>query len=126
MTVGMFLAALAFYAAALVQIQIDVSATQKKRIGHCGPTLPRSHMLRHKLFLFQKTLPTFPSSTEGQVKFINMLDRELQVTADKEQITLQPYKVQLLSCRTTAQLIRPQALTPAHCPLLSHSLTTST
>uniref|UniRef100_A0A3Q4I2K6 Solute carrier family 15 member 1 n=1 Tax=Neolamprologus brichardi TaxID=32507 RepID=A0A3Q4I2K6_NEOBR len=41
-TVGMFLAALAFVAAALLQIQID------------------------------ETLPDFPSSTESQVKFINM------------------------------------------------------
>uniref|UniRef100_A0A667XDZ2 Solute carrier family 15 member 1 n=1 Tax=Myripristis murdjan TaxID=586833 RepID=A0A667XDZ2_9TELE len=44
MTVGMFMAALAFVSAALVQIQID------------------------------KTLPTFPSSTESQVKLINMMD----------------------------------------------------
>uniref|UniRef100_A0AAX7V9J0 Solute carrier family 15 member 1 n=1 Tax=Astatotilapia calliptera TaxID=8154 RepID=A0AAX7V9J0_ASTCA len=44
-TVGMFLAALAFVAAALLQIQID------------------------------KTLPDFPSSTESQVKFINMFEK---------------------------------------------------
>uniref|UniRef100_A0A671Z199 Solute carrier family 15 member 1b n=1 Tax=Sparus aurata TaxID=8175 RepID=A0A671Z199_SPAAU len=51
MTVGMFLAALAFIAAALVQIQID------------------------------GTLPTFPSSSESQAKFINMVDRKLDIKA---------------------------------------------
>uniref|UniRef100_A0A3Q3LS73 Solute carrier family 15 member 1b n=1 Tax=Labrus bergylta TaxID=56723 RepID=A0A3Q3LS73_9LABR len=47
MTVGMFLAALAFIAAALVQLQID------------------------------KTLPQFPSGTGVQAKIINMLDRQV-------------------------------------------------
>ncbi|XP_068165081.1 solute carrier family 15 member 1b [Antennarius striatus] len=61
MTVGMLLAALAFVAAALVQIQID------------------------------KTLPVFPSSTEGQAKFINMVDRTLNVTAGTNAVTLEPY-----------------------------------
>ncbi|XP_013877668.1 solute carrier family 15 member 1b [Austrofundulus limnaeus] len=51
MTVGMFLAALAFVSAALVQIKID------------------------------NTLPKFPSSTEGQAKFINMANRSLAVEA---------------------------------------------
>uniref|UniRef100_A0A669CI78 Solute carrier family 15 member 1 n=1 Tax=Oreochromis niloticus TaxID=8128 RepID=A0A669CI78_ORENI len=55
-TVGMFLAALAFVAAALLQIQID------------------------------KTLPDFPSSTEGQVKFINMVNRDLQIQPTQETI----------------------------------------
>uniref|UniRef100_A0A3Q4I908 Solute carrier family 15 member 1 n=1 Tax=Neolamprologus brichardi TaxID=32507 RepID=A0A3Q4I908_NEOBR len=57
-TVGMFLAALAFVAAALLQIQID------------------------------ETLPDFPSSTESQVKFINMVNRDLQIEADNETISL--------------------------------------
>uniref|UniRef100_A0AAX7W8Q2 Solute carrier family 15 member 1 n=1 Tax=Astatotilapia calliptera TaxID=8154 RepID=A0AAX7W8Q2_ASTCA len=57
-TVGMFLAALAFVAAALLQIQID------------------------------KTLPDFPSSTESQVKFINMVNRDLQIQADNKTISL--------------------------------------
>nr|AZB50226.1 solute carrier family 15 member 1 [Epinephelus fuscoguttatus x Epinephelus lanceolatus] len=61
MTVGMFLAALAFICAALVQIQID------------------------------KTLPKFPSSTVGQAKFINMLDRSLDVKAGTNEFTLKPY-----------------------------------
>ncbi|XP_054915057.1 solute carrier family 15 member 1b [Poeciliopsis prolifica] len=52
-TVGMFLAALAFVAAAMVQLQIDA------------------------------TLPNFPSSTEEQAKFINMVDRPINVTAGK-------------------------------------------
>uniref|UniRef100_A0AAQ6IK79 Solute carrier family 15 member 1 n=1 Tax=Anabas testudineus TaxID=64144 RepID=A0AAQ6IK79_ANATE len=61
MTVGMFFAALAFVAAALVQMQID------------------------------KTLPTFPSSTEGQVKFLNVVNRTLDVQAGTNEFTLEPY-----------------------------------
>ncbi|XP_076004949.1 solute carrier family 15 member 1b [Genypterus blacodes] len=61
MTVGMMLAALAFIAAALVQIEID------------------------------KTLPIFPSSPEGQVKFINVLDRPLSFKAENEDFTLEPF-----------------------------------
>uniref|UniRef100_A0A3B5N1H4 Solute carrier family 15 member 1b n=1 Tax=Xiphophorus couchianus TaxID=32473 RepID=A0A3B5N1H4_9TELE len=52
-TVGMFLAGLAFVAAALVQLQIDA------------------------------TLPDFPSSTEQQAKFINMVNRPINITAGK-------------------------------------------
>uniref|UniRef100_A0A7N6F979 Solute carrier family 15 member 1 n=1 Tax=Anabas testudineus TaxID=64144 RepID=A0A7N6F979_ANATE len=62
-TVGMFFVALAFVASALVQIQID------------------------------KTLPTFPSSTEAQVKFINMVNRTLDVKAGTNEFTLEPYTV---------------------------------
>ncbi|XP_037552302.1 solute carrier family 15 member 1b [Nematolebias whitei] len=58
MTVGMFLAALAFVAAALVQLQID------------------------------QTLPNFPSSTEGQAKFISMVNRSLQVEAGQHNFQL--------------------------------------
>ncbi|KAM8871572.1 solute carrier family 15 member 1b [Synchiropus picturatus] len=58
MTVGMFLAALAFIAAALVQIEID------------------------------KTLPVFPKGTESQAKFINALDRPLEVIAGDKKFTL--------------------------------------
>ncbi|KAM9334134.1 solute carrier family 15 member 1b [Symphorus nematophorus] len=61
MTVGMFLAALAFIAAGLVQLQVD------------------------------KTLPNFPSSTEGQAKFINMLNTPLDVKAGDNMIKLEPY-----------------------------------
>ncbi|KAG7235398.1 hypothetical protein INR49_002709, partial [Caranx melampygus] len=61
MTVGMFLAALAFVAAGLVQIQIDQS------------------------------LPKFPSSTQGQAKFINMVDEDLPVVAGHNSFTLKPY-----------------------------------
>uniref|UniRef100_A0A8C4HYF7 Solute carrier family 15 member 1 n=1 Tax=Dicentrarchus labrax TaxID=13489 RepID=A0A8C4HYF7_DICLA len=62
MTVGMFLAALAFIAAALVQIQID------------------------------QTLPKFPSSTVGQAKFINMVNRTLNINAGPNSFTLESYK----------------------------------
>ncbi|KAM4537982.1 solute carrier family 15 member 1b [Fundulus diaphanus] len=58
MTVGMFLAALAFVAAALVQLQIDA------------------------------TLPTFPSSSEQQAKFINMVNRTLSIKAGEEDFKL--------------------------------------
>ncbi|XP_034533544.1 solute carrier family 15 member 1b isoform X2 [Notolabrus celidotus] len=60
-TVGMFLAALAFVAAALVQLQIDV------------------------------TLPKFPSSTEFQVKYTNLLDQPVDVTDGVNKFNLQPY-----------------------------------
>uniref|UniRef100_A0A3Q4I8M8 Solute carrier family 15 member 1 n=1 Tax=Neolamprologus brichardi TaxID=32507 RepID=A0A3Q4I8M8_NEOBR len=66
-TVGMFLAALAFVAAALLQIQID------------------------------ETLPDFPSSTESQVKFINMVNRDLQIEADNETISLKGFGTLVLN-----------------------------
>ncbi|KAM3857127.1 solute carrier family 15 member 1b [Diretmus argenteus] len=62
MTVGMFLAALAFVVAAVIQLQIDT------------------------------TLPKFPSSTEGQVKFINMNNESMVVKAGPETITMQPFE----------------------------------
>ncbi|KAF5890554.1 solute carrier family 15 member 1-like, partial [Clarias magur] len=54
-TVGMFLAALAFVAAALLQIQID------------------------------QTLPTFPSPNEAQVKFLNLEIMPLRITLNGQQ-----------------------------------------
>ncbi|CAL1598351.1 unnamed protein product [Knipowitschia caucasica] len=62
MTVGMFLAALAFVAAALVQIQIDAS------------------------------LPIFPTSTISQAKFINMMNENVEGTAGEFELGLEPYK----------------------------------
>ncbi|XP_023698372.1 solute carrier family 15 member 1 [Paramormyrops kingsleyae] len=63
MTVGMFLAALAFIAAALLQIQID------------------------------KTMPIFPSSSEGQVKFLNLRDTPVSVKVnDVEAFHTEPFK----------------------------------
>nr|XP_057907034.1 solute carrier family 15 member 1b [Doryrhamphus excisus] len=61
MTVGMFLAALAFVSAALVQIQID------------------------------QTLPTFPSSSVSQVKFLNMLNKELDFKAGSQSLQLNAF-----------------------------------
>ncbi|XP_007248855.3 solute carrier family 15 member 1b [Astyanax mexicanus] len=52
MTVGMFMAGLAFVAAALVQVQID------------------------------ETLPKFPSSSQAQVKFLNLENSSLSLTVD--------------------------------------------
>uniref|UniRef100_A0A8C3A0X8 Solute carrier family 15 member 1b n=1 Tax=Cyclopterus lumpus TaxID=8103 RepID=A0A8C3A0X8_CYCLU len=63
MTVGMLFAALAFIAAALVQIQID------------------------------QTMPKFPSSSEGQVKFININNRSLEVKAGTSEFTLGAFTV---------------------------------
>ncbi|KAM9802051.1 solute carrier family 15 member 1 [Syngnathus typhle] len=61
MTVGMFLAALAFVCAALVQVEID------------------------------KTLPTFPSSSQSQLKFLNMGAQPLKVNLpDNVQLELPP------------------------------------
>ncbi|XP_072541890.1 solute carrier family 15 member 1 [Salminus brasiliensis] len=50
MTVGMFLAAMAFVSAALVQVEID------------------------------KTLPVFPSASESQLKIVNMASGQLDIT----------------------------------------------
>ncbi|KAJ0062300.1 hypothetical protein NL108_007503 [Boleophthalmus pectinirostris] len=61
-TVGMFLAALAFVAAALVQLQIDQS------------------------------LPKFPTATESQAKFINMMSTPITGQAGEFPLNLQPYK----------------------------------
>ncbi|KAK1876521.1 Solute carrier family 15 member 1 [Dissostichus eleginoides] len=61
MTVGMLFAALAFVAAALVQLQID------------------------------KTLPTFPSSTQSQLKYINMMSTQLDVKAGNNHFTLKAF-----------------------------------
>ncbi|XP_066542299.1 solute carrier family 15 member 1 [Hoplias malabaricus] len=58
MTVGMFLAAMAFVSAALVQVEID------------------------------KTLPVFPSSSESQVKLVNMASYPLQVTTSPQEPTV--------------------------------------
>ncbi|KAM7375214.1 hypothetical protein PAMA_014345 [Pampus argenteus] len=61
MTVGMLFAALAFVAAALVQIQID------------------------------QTMPTFPSNTVEQTKFINMVNRPLDIHAGDNNFILEPF-----------------------------------
>uniref|UniRef100_A0A3P9MPA4 Solute carrier family 15 member 1 n=1 Tax=Oryzias latipes TaxID=8090 RepID=A0A3P9MPA4_ORYLA len=62
-TVGMFFAAMAFVAAAVVQLQID------------------------------KTLPKFPSNSEMQVKFINAFNREVEFTAGGHGLSLKPFTV---------------------------------
>lgn len=41
----------------------------------------------------QQTLPKFPSSTVGQAKFINMVNRRLDITAGVTELTLQPFSV---------------------------------
>ncbi|KAK1798777.1 hypothetical protein P4O66_007055, partial [Electrophorus voltai] len=66
MTVGMFMAGLAFIAAALLQIQID------------------------------KTLPTFPSASQSQVKFLNLENSVLPVTVDGAAYSIQPFQ----ACQT--------------------------
>ncbi|XP_047670193.1 solute carrier family 15 member 1b isoform X2 [Tachysurus fulvidraco] len=62
MTVGMFLAALAFVAAALVQVQID------------------------------QTVPVFPSSSEAQVKFLNLENSVLSISVNGNPHEIQPFQ----------------------------------
>lgn len=45
--------------------------------------------------LFQATLPDFPSSTEQQAKFINMVDQPIDITAGKYAFQLQAFQVGL-------------------------------
>ncbi|CAL8307725.1 unnamed protein product [Merluccius merluccius] len=61
MTVGMFMAALAFIAAALIQLQID------------------------------QTLPVFPASNAGQIKFYNMVNEPMSVQIGTHSFVLDPY-----------------------------------
>uniref|UniRef100_A0A672IE96 Solute carrier family 15 member 1 n=1 Tax=Salarias fasciatus TaxID=181472 RepID=A0A672IE96_SALFA len=75
MTVGMFLAALAFVCAGLIQLQID------------------------------ETLPKFPSGAEAQVKFINMIEGEaISVNAGGHVYELKPFDVRETHTDTHAQL----------------------
>ncbi|GAA6074843.1 solute carrier family 15 member 1b isoform X1, partial [Tachysurus ichikawai] len=62
MTVGMFLAALAFVAAGLVQVQID------------------------------QTVPVFPSSSEAQVKFLNLENSVLNISVNGNPYEIQPFQ----------------------------------
>ncbi|MCI4375871.1 hypothetical protein PGIGA_G00115020 [Pangasianodon gigas] len=62
MTVGMFMAALAFVAAALVQLQID------------------------------QTLPTFPSAAEAQVKFLNLESNTLSISVNGKPDEIQAFQ----------------------------------
>ncbi|CAL8389217.1 unnamed protein product [Boreogadus saida] len=61
MTVGMFMAALAFIAAALVQLQID------------------------------ETLPVFPASNGGQIKVFNLAGATVDVSVGGQNFTLDPF-----------------------------------
>uniref|UniRef100_A0A672IGN4 Solute carrier family 15 member 1 n=1 Tax=Salarias fasciatus TaxID=181472 RepID=A0A672IGN4_SALFA len=75
MTVGMFLAALAFVCAGLIQLQID------------------------------ETLPKFPSGAEAQVKFINMIEGEaISVNAGGHVYELKPFDVRETHTDTHAQV----------------------
>ncbi|XP_058258129.1 solute carrier family 15 member 1b [Hemibagrus wyckioides] len=62
MTVGMLLAALAFVAAALVQVQID------------------------------QTVPVFPSASEAQVKFLNLDSSVLNISVNGNPHEIQPFQ----------------------------------
>uniref|UniRef100_A0A3P9IGH4 Solute carrier family 15 member 1 n=1 Tax=Oryzias latipes TaxID=8090 RepID=A0A3P9IGH4_ORYLA len=77
-TVGMFFAAMAFVVAAVVQLQID------------------------------KTLPKFPSNSEMQVKFINAVNRDVQVTAGGHDLPLKPLTV--LYCPFTCVDIKEETV----------------
>uniref|UniRef100_A0A6Q2YM93 Solute carrier family 15 member 1 n=1 Tax=Esox lucius TaxID=8010 RepID=A0A6Q2YM93_ESOLU len=63
MTVGMFVAAMAFVAAALLQLQID------------------------------QTLPQLPSGAEGQVKFVNLNNENLSVAIEGTDYNVPPFQV---------------------------------
>ncbi|KAK3575686.1 hypothetical protein QTP86_034776 [Hemibagrus guttatus] len=63
MTVGMFMAALAFVAAALVQVQID------------------------------QTVPVFPSASEAQVKFLNLENSVMNISVNGNPHEIQPFQV---------------------------------
>uniref|UniRef100_A0A671RVK6 Solute carrier family 15 member 1a n=1 Tax=Sinocyclocheilus anshuiensis TaxID=1608454 RepID=A0A671RVK6_9TELE len=76
MTVGMLFAAMAFVSAALVQIEID------------------------------KTLPNFPSSSESQLKVVNMYSRTLNVTiSPNEHLLIESFGVQLHTSKHTYSAI---------------------
>ena len=81
MTVGMVLAAIAFVCAALVQLEIDVS--KKKSLTHYDSfqNWQLREMSSHVLCTSsQKTLPIFPSSSQSQLKILNMGDEPVTVT----------------------------------------------
>ncbi|XP_034462724.1 solute carrier family 15 member 1b [Hippoglossus hippoglossus] len=84
MTVGMVFAALAFVAAALVQIQID------------------------------QTLPKFPSDSVSQAKFINMVNTSLPIKAGTNNFTLEAYTASedFLTFDDSFNLILPNATYP--------------
>lgn len=51
--------------------------------------------MKDGLSLFQATLPNFPSRTEQQAKFINMVDRPINILAGEHQFPLQAFQVGL-------------------------------
>lgn len=100
---GMFLAALAFVAAALVQVQIDVS----KHVCLSHYTRALSSMLIHSIYIFfivrfseitfspvsQQTVPVFPSASEAQVKFLNLDSSVLTISVNGNPHEIQPFQV---------------------------------
>lgn len=82
MTVGMILAAIAFVCAALVQLQIDVSRKVTSLYNVKYIQLNNEVQENELIFCanFQKTLPTFPSSSQSQLKLLNMGNNRVTVS----------------------------------------------
>lgn len=71
MTVGMLLAAIAFVCAALVQVQVDVSVNKINKSNDSW--VHDNNKCSFPLCTnFQATLPTFPSTSQSQLKLLNM------------------------------------------------------
>lgn len=96
MTVGMVLAAIAFVCAALIQLQIDVSPhwllNYKWIIG-----LIMVHSWQSSQFVLettvQKTLPDFPSSSQAQLKLLNMGSSPVALSVEGRDVQLPAYQV---------------------------------
>lgn len=67
------------------QTPADLPSPCNKQLAHTIPCL------------FQRTLPTFPTDQEGQAKFINMVDKPLNVSAGGNNFDLEPFMVLLLT-----------------------------
>lgn len=63
------------------QTPADLPSSCDKQLAH---TIP---------FLFQKSLPKFPADREGQAKFINMVNKPLNVSAGGNNFDLEPFTV---------------------------------
>lgn len=99
MCVGMFFAALAFVAAALVQINIDVRnhlvnfSTFETNQCEASSLLCTISLIHWVPFLLQSTLPKFPVGNEMQVKLINMMDKHINGSVGVHPFLLGPYTV---------------------------------
>ena len=99
----MFLAALAFVAAALVQLQIDVRSispqihTDNNSIHYFFNIACHTYVICIILICslaFQETLPKFPTGVAGQIKFLNLDTNQVILNINGgEDSPVQPFKV---------------------------------